>query len=94
MNNVFEAIDKFDRKIRLTKKQWEHIRKDHPDVEGEEIRQTVLESFKIMRGERERYFYYKYFKYKKSPARFLRVIVKYLNGDGFIMTSYFVKDIK
>jgi hypothetical protein len=35
-------------------------------------------------------YYYKYYKNRKSKAKYLRVIVKYLNGEGFIITAYFV----
>ena len=34
MNHVFEIIDKSGRKIRLTDKQWSHIRQDHPEIEN------------------------------------------------------------
>ena len=30
----------------------------------------------------------------KNPAKNLLVIVKYLNGEGFIITAYFVRGIK
>ena len=39
-------------------------------------------------------YYYRYFKNRKSPAKYLLVIVKYLNGHGFIITAYFVRSIK
>ncbi|MBI3623422.1 hypothetical protein HY212_05085 [Candidatus Pacearchaeota archaeon] len=93
-NNVFETIDKSGRKIRLTKKQWEHITVEHPDVTQEEIKLTIQNPLKIIEKTNERYFYYQYFKYKKSPTNYLRVIVKYLNGGGYVITAYFVKDIR
>ena len=37
--------------------------------------------------------YYRYFKDSKSP-RYLLVVVKYLNGEGFILTAYFMRSIK
>jgi len=96
MNHLFEVIDKTGRKIRLTKKQWIHIRKDHPNVETpEEIYETIQNPDKIFGDEREEVSnFYKFFKHKKQKSKFLRVIVKYLNGDGFILSAYFVRNIK
>jgi len=35
MDKTFEIVDKTGRKIRLTRKQWSHIRQDHPEIENE-----------------------------------------------------------
>ena len=40
------------------------------------------------------HYYYSYHKERNSKARFLRVIVKYLNGHGFVITAYFVERMK
>ena len=39
------------------------------------------------------YDYYRYYKDRKKKAKFLQVVVKYLNGDGFVITAYFVRQI-
>jgi len=39
-------------------------------------------------------YYYKYVKSRVSSAKYLLAIVKYLNGEGYIITSYFVRHIK
>lgn len=93
MNHIFEIVDKTGRKIRLTKEMWKHVLMEHPDVTEEEIKLTIKKPIKILKKRNNKYFYYQYFKYKKSPFRFLRVIVKYLNSEGFIITSYLVKNI-
>ena len=93
MNHVFEVIDKTGRKIRLTKEQWEHIKRDHLLVEEEEIKHTLINPLKITPKSRNKYFYYQYFKSKKLPYRHLKVVVRYLNGNGFVITSHFVKHI-
>jgi len=38
--------------------------------------------------------YYKYFKYIKSKSKYLKLVVKYLNQHGFVVTAYFVAKIK
>ncbi len=89
MDYVFEIIDKTKRKIRLTGKQWNHITKKHPQVANckEEIVDTIKNPLKITDysfDENVRY-YYKYLKHKISPEKYLCVIVKYLNGEGFVI---------
>lgn len=88
---IFEVVDKTGKKINLTKKQWKHIRRDHPDVKEEEIEQTIKNSLKIVPEENNRFYYYQYFKQRKSKSKFIRVIVKYLNGEGFVITAYPVR---
>ena len=93
MDNLFEITDKTGRKIRLTKMQWDHIRQNHPEVEEDEIKQTLQKPLKILEKGKNKFFYYQHVKYKRPPAKFLRVIVKYLNGNGFTISSYFVRNI-
>lgn len=98
MDYVFEVVDKSGRKIRLTKKQWKHILKKHSDMANyeEEIKQALKNPDKITEhpfDENGRY-YYKYLKNKPDPNKYLLTIVKYLNGEGFIITIYFIKDIR
>ena len=35
---IFEIIDKTGRKIKLTKEQWKHIKREHPEIEEDEIK--------------------------------------------------------
>ena len=39
-------------------------------------------------------FYYKYFKHKPLPYKYLLVLVKYLNGEGYVVTTYYEDKIK
>jgi len=93
MDFIFEITDKSGRKIRLSKERWKHIKIEHPDVTEEEIKLTIKNPLKIIEKKKGKYYYYQYFKYKRFPSKFLRTIVKYLNGGGYIITSYFVKNI-
>ncbi len=54
----------------------------------EEIKETLMSPDKIVRVRFEKAYYYKNYKYLKSPNKFVFVVVKYLNGDGFVITSY------
>ena len=35
-----------------------------------------------------------YYKFDKKKNRYLMVAVKYLNGEGFVITSYYMRNIK
>lgn len=96
MDYVFEIVDKTGRTIRLTQKQWEHIVKTHGEMANylEEIRNTLANPLKIITqqfGELRRY--YSHQKHRKHPEKYLRVIVNYLNGDGFVLTAHFVRNL-
>lgn len=96
MDYIFETTDKSGRKIRLTKKQWSHIRQHHSDVESlDEILKTIENPDNILSDVRENVeTFFKYFKHKKLNSKFLKVIVRYLNGEGFIITAHFTRTIK
>ena len=94
---IIEIIDKSGRKIHLTEERWKHLSK-HPQVYNnlEWIKETLQQPTKItdyQLDDKVRY-YYRYYKKSVSPARCLRVIVKYLNEDGFIVTAHFVEEIQ
>ena len=95
--NVFEVIDKSGRRVRLTKERWIHIRKKHPEVENSDLIEDILvNSDKIVESELDEtiFHFYKYYKNRKQPYQYLHVVVKYLNGEGDVLTAYFDKHIK
>jgi hypothetical protein len=96
--NVFEVTDKTGRKILLTKKQWDHITTTHAEMSNylDEIKITLENPLKIIEHsiKEDLRFYYRYQKHRKHPEKYLKIIVKYLNGDGFVITAQFVRNIK
>src|SRR3989344_2177457 len=97
MKDVFEITDKTGRKIRLSKEQWEHIIKEHLVIANklEEIKETITGPLAIRKSsyDEKKRFYYRYYKDRKT-AKYLLIIVKYLNGQGFIITSFYTDKIK
>ena len=97
MSIIFEIDDKTGRKIRLTKEQWSHLRKKHPEVENYELIEETLKKPDIITDydidESVRY-YYKYYKHRSSHEKYLQVIVKYLNGEAYVLTAQFKPYIK
>ena len=101
MNNddtIFEVVDRYGRKIQLRKDAWKHIMCEHPELINylQFIEETLKDPTKItgFSDDENVKYYYRYYKNRKSPAKYLLVIVKYLNGIAIIITSYFVKNIK
>ncbi|MAH07995.1 hypothetical protein CMI38_07145 [Candidatus Pacearchaeota archaeon] len=90
MEHVIEINDKSGREIGLTERQWKHIRHKHLDVNELMIEETFVNPLNIIIEDEGVAIYYRYFKDKDSNP-YLKVMVKYLNGDGYVITSYFVK---
>lgn len=94
---LFEIIDKTKRKIRLTEKQWSHISSPislHAYMANnlEKIKETLINPNKIVNSANDN-LKVSYYRYYKENKKYLKVVVKYLNGNGFVITSYFVKNI-
>lgn len=61
----------------------------------EEIQITLRNPLKIVQQEKgDLTRYYSYQKNRKYPEKYLRIIVKYLNGDGFVITAHFVRNLQ
>lgn len=94
---MFKITDKSNRKIRLTKERWKHIVTEHPEISIHfiDIQNTLRfpQAIRISENDEKVRFYYSYHK-ERIIARYLLVAVKYLNGEGFVITSYFVNKIK
>ena len=95
MTKIFEVRDKSGREIKLSKERWKHIQKEHSRIKNsEEIRQTLVSPLKITPSkydpDKVRYYY----RYNKDLKRYLFVAVKYLNGEGFVITSFYRRNIE
>lgn len=95
MTYLFEVIDRTGRKIRLPTERWKHIVQEHPRLQNiEEIKEAVMNPLKITLSkynpEQVRYYY----RFDKNQKRYLLVAVRYLNGDGFIITAFFRRNIQ
>jgi len=95
--SIFEIVCKLRKKIRLTETQWSHIKYRHPELENqiEKISMT-LESPEIIcySSKEELYHYYRHFTGTPVSEKYLLVVVKHLNDEGFVVTGFFVSKIK
>ena len=98
MERLFEIKNRTGRIIYMTKERWRHIISPispHAYTTNylEEIKQTLINPGKITNSV-NRDTKVNYYKYYKERRKYLRIVVNYLNGEGFVITAYFVKNIK
>ena len=96
MEVLIEVIDKTSRKIHLSKERYKHIQK-HPHMyDSLEIIKIAIQNPTTIRYNEEDNkvaFFYREFKENDISEKYLLVSVKYLNGDGFIITSFYTNKI-
>lgn len=90
----FEVETPLKRRIRTTKEYWEFIITfKHPNMRGRE--EKVIETLKdpdFIRRSRKDGDVYLY--YRKSGDKFVCVVCKHLNEEGFIITTYITDRVK
>ena len=98
MDYVFEVIDKTNRKIHITKERWTHITSPnflHPYMANylDEMKSTLIKPDFIVYNKFDDKTA-NYYKYLKERKQYLLVGVKYLNGEGFVTTSFITRKIR
>ena len=97
MDVIFEVKDKIGRTIHLSKERYKHILK-HPHMHNqiENIKSAILSplTMRYFPENKKVIYFYKEFKEIFSKERYLLVAVKYLNGEGFIISSFFTNRIE
>lgn len=91
---IFEITDKTGRKIHLTKERWSHIATKHPDISDkiEDLKKALINPSLIVQHKYDDTMR-NYYLYNKEEKCYLQVVVKYLNGIGFIASSFFTRKI-
>ncbi len=97
MSYLFSLIDKTGRVISLTTERWSHItapQSQHAYMAGylEEIK-IALEKPSLIIQNKFDDTKWNYYLYLKDQRNYLLVSVKYLNGEGYIMTSFITRKI-
>ena len=93
MKFLIKAEEKY-----LSEERWKHIKYEHPVVANrlEEIKDTLVSPTAIRKSDHDENvrFYYRYYKNIKLKEKYLFVMIRYLNGNGFIITSFYINKIK
>jgi len=95
---ILQVVAKFGKKIVLTKRQYDHVRRRHPEVTGEieEIKTTLVSPQVVRRSmyyEKD-WLFYRFFKGTPVSEKYLMVAARILNNEGFVVTSYFTDKVK
>lgn len=95
---IFEIEDKFHKRIYLSKERWNHIITEHPEISNKVslIQEILTKPLIVKESEYDSKvkWFYLYEKNRNSPAKYLFVSVKYLNGEGFIITIFYTAKIR
>jgi len=97
MSIVFEARAYDGRRVRLTEVQWLHMVFFHPEVEVEQARiRQVLENPEVVieGATRDTRIYYKFYRSTPVASKYLAVVIKVLDKEGFIITGYFTEKVR
>ena len=93
---IFEIKDKSGRNIYLSNERWKHITK-HPEMQDkhilEKIKDTLIKPDTII-SESYEVAIHTYYRYAKERKKYLLVSVKYLNGEGYVITSFYTDVIQ
>src|SRR3989344_7163815 len=93
---IFQIKDRNGKLIHLSKERYKHIlRHPHMHEQLENIKLTIQKPTTIRCYEEDEkvMFYYREFKNNQPEEKYLLVSVKYLNGEGFVITSFFTDKI-
>jgi len=94
MSIHFEVLTLLGERITITEHYWRYIVEvKHPQMEGKEkeVVETLKHPEEIRKSRRDpnTHLYY-----KKTDNKFICVICKHLNEEGFIITTYITNRIK
>ncbi len=94
MSNIFEIVDKTGRIIILTQEQWSHIVQHHPDMsDKQEEMKLCLQLPTAIIPHKYDDAKANYYRYQKETQDYIIVIVKYLNGKGYIKSAFYTQKL-
>ncbi len=90
----FEVISKLNKRIRVSQSYWDYIVSvKHPSTNGlvELVKGTLTDPIEVRRSRRDPTVHLYYGKFEGTLL--CCAVVKFLNGDGFIITAYLTRRI-
>jgi len=93
----FEVVSPLGMTIRTTDEYWGFITEfKHPIIRKyeEEVKETLKTPDEVRASRKDPKVFLFYRQYKKLENRYICVLVKQLNGEGFIVTAYLADKIK
>lgn len=94
---IFTVQSILDKKVRLTPTQWNHTIFRHKELKGQEekLKETLQKPEIVLYSDiDDNYQYYRLYSTTPVSEKYLLVVVKHLNGEGFIITAFFLREIR
>lgn len=94
---IFEVKAYDNKRIRLTDVQQLHMLFFHPEVEGEQekMRDVLKNPEIVIEGATEdTRICYEFYPSTPVASKYLAVVIKVLDGEGFIITSYLTEKVR
>ena len=91
--NIFSVRSKSNKIIRLTDTIWNKISKEHLEFEDkylEEMKETIRNPDYIVEGWQKELLALKWCDIAPAKPKYLCVVYRELNGEGFIITAFFI----
>jgi hypothetical protein len=92
---IFTVHSVLCRRIRLTATQWRHIRKRqelHSQLDGMRATLSEPDAVYYVPGE-DSYHYYRFYPQTPVSGKYMLVIAKHLDEEGFVITSFYARRI-
>ncbi len=88
-----DVLSKLGRKIRVSKRHWEHITKKHESIESleDKVREALINPDIIRLSKEDPRVYLYYSRYGKY---YMCIVCKHTNDEGFIITAYLTDAVK
>ena len=94
---VFQVRSKLGKMVRLDDERWKHIL-EHPEMENQsfKIKETLADPDEVRKSVHVSsiWLFYKFYISTPVTRKYLLVIVKILNEEGFIVTAFFTDSVK
>jgi hypothetical protein len=97
MSIIFEVTAYDGRTLRLSEAQWRHTLFFHPEVESEQmkIKEVVQKPEVVLEGAtKDTRVCYRFYPSTPVTSKHLAVVIKVLDREGFIITSYFTERMR
>ena len=93
-NLKFELLSSLGKRIKVSAEYWNKIiEAKHPIMRDREelVKQALTSPEQVRRSRKDPAIY---LHYRKHGGRFCCVVVKHLNGEGFVVTTYLTDKVK
>ncbi|MEA2089825.1 MAG: hypothetical protein U9O89_03590 [Thermoproteota archaeon] len=94
---VFKILSKMGKVVSLDEDRWHHVL-EHPEMQNQldRIKKTVVNPDEVRESVHDSsvFLFYKLYEKTSVTEKYLLIIVKTLNREGFIVTAFFTDRVK